>query len=250
MKTKFKIITISLLCLNISGCEYIDNILHPDDDEEVIVDDKFRDAAQQLGLSDAIITRLCTATDKISVKCISKLNDETNQQEVRVEYSFERVLHKNDYAKSYATSRVIFNLPADSAIANISFENSREVEFNEGYEYSIEEPEGFANANLVDANNKTIASLDNLTETSRVSSSKLSTTATASMSNSDYSLTEAQDLVNAADTILFPELMITVTSSSVTEPTDASFKVFTTGHSAILSNYSATFATAIEQSWF
>ena len=62
MKTKFKIITISLLCLNISGCEYIDNILHPDDDEEVIVDDKFRDAAQQLGLSDAIITRLCTAT--------------------------------------------------------------------------------------------------------------------------------------------------------------------------------------------
>ncbi|MEZ9594990.1 hypothetical protein AB4298_10130 [Shewanella sp. 10N.261.52.F9] len=251
MNTKLKIITISLLCLNLSGCEYIDNILHPDDDnDEVIVDDNFRSAAQQLGLSDTIITRLCTATDKISVKCISKLNDETNQQEVRVEYAYNNVLHKNDYAKSTATTRVIFNLPADSATASLAFENRRNFEFNNGYNYTWQEPTNFATAELVNNQNKPLASLTNDSVTTRVSDSKLSNTSMASISNADYSLTESQDLVNAASTIFFPELIVSVTSSSVTVPVDASFKVFTAGHSAILSNYSVTLSTAIEQSWF
>ncbi len=250
MNTKFKIITVSLLCLNISGCEYIENILHPDDDEEVIVDDKFRRAAQQLGLSDAVITQLCTATDKISVKCISQLNDATNQQEVRVEYAYNNVLQKNDYAKSTAATRVILNLPADSATASLVFENSRDFEFNDGYQYTWEEPSNFATAELVNNQNKPLASLTNDSVTTRVSDSKLSNTSMASISNADYSLTESQDLVNTASTIFFPELVVSVTSNSVTVPVDASFEVFTAGHSAILSHYSITLATAIEQSWF
>ncbi|MCL1140047.1 hypothetical protein [Shewanella pneumatophori] len=251
MNTKFKILAVSLLCLNISGCEYIDNILHPDDDDdEVIVDDQFRSAAQQVGLSDTIITRLCTATDKISVKCISRLNDETNQQEVRVEYAYNDVLHKNDYAKSTTTSRIIFNLPADSAIANFTFENSRDIEFEEGYQYTADQPANFAVAILVNNQNEAIAELTNNSVTTEVSDSKLSAISTASLTNTDYPLSEAQDLVNAASSILFPELILNVTSSSVTVPTDASFKMFTAGHSAILSHYSVTFSTAIEQSWF
>ena len=251
MNTKFKILATSLLCLNISGCEYIDNILHPDDDnDEVIVDDNFRSAAQQLGLSDPIITQLCTATEQISVKCISKLNDETNQQEVRVEYAYNNVIHKNDYAKSTAATRVILNLPADSATASLVFENSRDFEFNDGYQYIWEEPSNFAVATLINNQNEVIANLTNNSMTTRVSDSKLSTTSTASISNADYSLTESQDLVNAASTIFFPELIVNVTSGSSTLPIDASFEVFTAGHSAILSHYSITLATAIEQSWF
>lgn len=251
MNIKFKIITVSLLCLNISGCEYIDNILHPDDDnDEVIVDDNFRSAAQQLGLSDPIITQLCTATDKISIKCISQLNDATNQQEVRVEYAYNNVIHKNDYAKSTAATRVILNLPADSATASLIFENRRDIEFNDGYQYTWEEPSNFTTAELINEQGNSIANLTNDSVTTRVSDSKLSSTSMASISNADYSLTEAQDLVNAANTILFPELVVSVTSDSVTIPVDASFEMFTAGHRAILSHYSITLSTAIEQSWF
>ncbi|MGS0680288.1 hypothetical protein ACVBIL_03900 [Shewanella sp. 125m-7] len=250
MNTKVKILVVSLLCLNISGCEYIDNILHPDDGDEVIVDKNFRSDALQLGLSDDTITRLCTATNKISVKCITELNLETSQQEVRVEYSYNDVIQKNDYAKSTVASRVIFHLPADGATANFEFENSRAYQFNDGYQYTWQEPADFATADLVNDAKESIAKLANFSVIIRVSDSELSNISAASISNDDYSLTQAQDLINAANTVLFPELIVNVTNNELTVPIDASFKVFSTGHSAILADYSSVFSTAIEQSWF
>ncbi|MGS0689800.1 hypothetical protein [Shewanella sp. 30m-9] len=250
MNSKVKILATSLLCLNISGCEYIDNILHPDDGNEVIVDNNFRNDALQLGLSDDTITRLCTATNKVSVKCITQFNVETSQQEVRVEYAYNDVIQKNDYAKSTAVSRIIFHLPADGATANIEFENSRVYQFNDGYQYTWQEPTDFATADLVNDAKESIATLDNLSVTIRVSDSQLSNISAVSISNDDYSLTEAQDLINAANSLLFPELIVNVTSSEVTVPTDASFAMFTTGHRAILADYSSVYSTAIEQSWF
>ncbi|GIU16441.1 hypothetical protein [Shewanella sp. MBTL60-007] len=250
MNAKIKMLAAGLLCLNLSGCEYIENILHPDDDDEVIVDDNFRTQALQLGLSDETIIRLCAATDEISTRCISKFNDTTNQQEVRVEYTFNDVIHKNNYAKSTAASRVIFQLPADGATASITFENSRIYQFNDGYQYTWQEPTDFKTAKIAKSTQETIAELVNVAVTTRLSDSKLSNVSSATMSNSDYSLTEAQDAINAANTMLFPELIVNVTSNVLTEPTDASFAMFTAGHSAIFANYSATLATAIEQSWF
>lgn len=251
MNTKIKVLAVSLLCLNVSGCEYIDNILHPDDDkDEEITDDNFREQALQLGLSDDTIIRLCAATEEISVSCISKFNNKTNQQEVRVEYTFNDVLQQNDYAKSTAASRVIFQLPADGATAIITFENSRTYQFNEDYRYTWQEPTGFTTADIANGAKESIAKLTNVSVTTRLSSSTLSTISTASMSNDDYPLTEAQDLINAASTMLFPELIVNVTHSELTEPADASFAMFTAGHSAIFAAYSATFSTAIEQSWF
>ncbi|WP_299804266.1 hypothetical protein [uncultured Shewanella sp.] len=251
MNAKIKLIVAGLLCLNLSGCEYIENILHPDDgNDEVIVDDNFRTHALQLGLSEASIIRLCTATDKIRANCISKFNEITNQQEVRVEYTFNDVIHKNNYAKSTSSSRVIFQLPADNATATIKFENSRTYQFNDGFQYTWQEPADFTTADLANDADESIAKLENVSVTTRLSDSKLSKISTASMSNNDYSLTGAQDLMNAASTMLFPELIVNVTSSSLTEPADASFEMFTAGHRAIFTNYSTTFATAIEESWF
>ncbi|ABZ75340.1 hypothetical protein Shal_0765 [Shewanella halifaxensis HAW-EB4] len=250
MNFKVKILVTSLLCLNISGCEYIDNILHPDDGDEVIVDKNFRSDALQLGLSDDTITRLCTATNKISVKCITELNVETSQQEVRIEYAYNDVIQKNNYAKSTVASRVIFHLPADGATANIEFENSRAYQFNDGYQYTWQEPSDFATADLVNDAKESIATLANFSVTIRVSDSELSNISAASISNDDYSLTQAQDLINVANTVLFPELIVNVTSSEPTVPTDASFAMFTAGHRAILADYSSVFSTAIEQSWF
>lgn len=251
MNAQIKVLAAGLLCLNLSGCEYIENILHPDDgNDEVIVDDNFRTHALQLGLSEASIIRLCTATDEIRANCISKFNDKTNQQEVRVEYTFNDVIHKNNYAKSTSASRVIFQLPADNATAVITFENSRTYQFNDDYQYTWQEPTGFEAADIANDANESIAKLENLSVTTRLSDSKLSNISTASMSNNDYSLTGAQEIMNAASTMLFPELIVNVTSSNLTEPADASFAMFTAGHRAIFTAYSDAFATAIEESWF
>ena len=249
MNGKVKILLASLLCLNLIGCEYVDNILHPDDDDEIVIDENFKNDALQLGLSEAIVTQLCTATKEISVKCISVLNSDSNQKEVRFEYTYNNVTQKNDYAKSTDASRIIFHLPVDNTAARIEFENNRSYQFNDGYEFTWVEPTDIETADVINDADESLAKLVNSAVIKRVTSSKLTNVSTASVSNEQYSITEAQDLVNSASTVLFPVLMVSVTSSDQTEPADASFKAFTTGHSAILSNFSAAFSTAIEQSW-
>ncbi|ACJ31023.1 hypothetical protein swp_4378 [Shewanella piezotolerans WP3] len=249
MNTKVKMLLVSLLCLNLVGCEYVDNILHPDDGDEIVIDENFKNDALQLGLSEAIITQLCTATKEISVKCISVLSSESNQQEVRFEYSYNNVTQENDYAKSTDASRIIFHLPVDSTAARIEFENNRSYQFNDGYEYTWVEPTDIETADVVNDADESLAKLVNSAVIKRVTSSKLTNVSTASLSNDKYSITEAQDLVNRASTVLFPVLAVSVTSSDQTVPIDASFKMFTTGHNAILSNFSTAFSTAIEQSW-
>lgn len=249
MKSTVKVLTASLLCLNLVGCEYVDNILHPDDGDETVIDENFKNDALQLGLSEAIVTQLCTATKEISVKCISILNSDSNQKEVRFEYTYNNVTQKNDYAKSTDASRIIFHLPVDSTAARIEFENNRSYQFNDGYEYTWVEPTDIETADVVNDTDESLAKLVNSAVIKRVTSSKLTNVSTASLSNDQYSITEAQDLVNSASTVLFPVLAVSVTSSDQTVPVDASFKAFTAGHSAILSNFSAAFSTAIEQSW-
>lgn len=249
MNAKVKILLASLLCLNLVGCEYIDNILHPDDSDETVIDENFKNDALQLGLSEAIITQLCTATKEISVKCISVLSSESNQKEVRFEYTYNNVTQKNDYAKSTDASRIIFHLPVDNTAARIEFENNRSYQFNDGYEFTWVEPTDIETADVVNDADKSLAKLVNSAVIKRVTSSKLTNVSTANLSNDQYSITAAQDLVNGASTVLFPVLAVSVTSSDQTVPVDASFKAFTTGHSAILSNFSAAFSTAIEQSW-
>ncbi|WP_237524132.1 hypothetical protein [Shewanella sp. KX20019] len=252
---KLKVIAIFVLCLNVSGCEYVEGILHPDNgDDEAKIDKDFKSDALQLGLSETTVTRLCTATDKISVNCISVLNSETNQKEVRVEYTFNDITLKNDYAKSTNGSRIIFHLPVDGATASIEFENGRTYLFNEGYEYNHVDPMDFATdsttANLANSAEESIAKLASSSVIVYVSDSELSRKSTASIRNRDYSLTEAQDLINAAGTIMFPVLIVNVTGNGITEPTDVSFAAYTAGYTAILSNYSSAISTAIEQSWF
>ncbi|WP_144207655.1 hypothetical protein [Shewanella donghaensis] len=250
MNAKLKIFAVGLLCLNVGGCDLIDGILDPDNgDDDAKIDKTFKSEALQLGLSESNINRLCTATSKIKVHCVSTLNENTNQQEVRVEYTFNNVLLKNDYAKSTNASRIIFHLPADSATASFEFENSRTYEFNSGYEYTTSEPTDFDTANLANSSLESIAKLVNTSVTDPVSDSELSIISTASLSNTDYARTEAQDIILAASTMLFPPLTVEVTSNSITEPVDASFAMFTAGHTAILSNYRVVFLSSIEQTW-
>lgn len=255
MNYKYKILAVGLLCFNIGGCELIDGILHPDNgDDEAIIDKNFESAALQLGLSESTVTRLCTASDKISVHCTNTFNNITNQQVVSVEYSFDEVILKNDYAKSTNASRVILYLPTDGTTARIEFENGRTYLFNEGYEYNHVDPMDFATdsttANLANSAEESIAKLASSSVMVYVSDSELSRKSTASIRNRDYSLTEAQDLINAAGTIMFPVLIVNVTGNGITEPTDVSFAAYTAGYTAILSNYSSAISTAIEQSWF
>lgn len=250
MNSTLKMLTASFLCLHLAGCEYVDNILHPDDGDETVIDETFKNDALQLGLSEAIVTQLCTATKEISVKCISVLNSDSNQKEVRFEYTYNNVTQKNDYAKSTDASRVIFHLPVDSTAARIEFENNRSYQFNDGYEYTWVEPTDITTAIVVNDANESLTKLENSAVIKRVTNSKLTNVSTASLNNDQYSITEAQDIVNSANTVLFPVLVVSVTSSDQTEPVDASFDMFTAGHSAILSNFSSAFSTAIEQSWF
>ncbi|WP_076536549.1 hypothetical protein [Shewanella sp. UCD-KL21] len=249
MDVKIKLVAFSVLCLNLGGCDLIDGILHPeDDDEDSKIDKNFSSDAQQLGLSETTIKRLCNATDNISIHCVSTYNDE-NALELRVEYTFNDVLLKNSYAKSTNASRVIFHLPADGAIAKIEFENSRLYDFDSGYSYTWSEPADFSTANLADSSEASVLALENATTIEEVSDSELSILSSAEFTNTEYSLTEAQDIIIASKTMLFPTLDVNVTSTGITEPTDASFVMFTAGHTAILSTYSSALSTAIEQSW-
>ena len=251
MKPALKLLTLGLLCLNISGCEYIEDILHPDDGkDEAKIDKSFKSDALQLGLSESTVTRLCTATAKISVKCVSQLNSNTNQQEVRVEYNYNDVTLKNDYAKSTNASRVIFHLPADSATASIEFENNRTIQFNDGLTYTWTEPTDITSADLSNGAAESIAKLTATPVVTRVSETKLTYKSNASLNNVQYTLTAAQALINSASTVQFPVLTTSVSGNNLTAATDASFAMFTAGHTAILTNFSAAFSTAIEQSWF
>ncbi|MDO6612320.1 hypothetical protein Q4601_07150 [Shewanella sp. 1_MG-2023] len=246
-----QLIVFGVLCVSVSGCDLLDDIIHPKPIvPDAKIDSGFKDQARQLGLSDAVINRLCVATKKIDTHCINTVND-NDVREVKIEYSMEQAVINKDNARSYNNSRVVFHLATDDSASKVYFENTRQYIQSDGYSYTWSEPEGYETTSLSlasDSDNPVL--LTNVSEIEEVSAEELYETTYSELSNDDYTLVAGAEVMDDITTVLFPSLTYMLTLDESLEPIDNSFAIYTGGHSNILGNFAPVIADAIEEVWF
>ncbi len=247
----YKAVAICIIGLSLSGCDILEELVHPSPtDPEAKIDSGFKDQAAQLGLSEAVINRLCTATKKIETHCINVVNA-NNVREVKVEYTMEEAVISNGNAKSYNVSRVVFHLETDDSASKVFFENSRTYKQDDGYSYTWSEPEGYDVANLVlSSDSENPIALANMTTIDAISTSELSEIAYTELSNDEYKLVAGAEIMDDISIVEFPSLTYVLTADGETEEEDTSFAMYTGGHANILGNFAPVIADAIEQVWY